>query len=90
MTECVNLSNNKIKTNIIYYNYSKCKFTVVDVKPDSILGYNLYAGEHLNFISDEGRGVHAGDEITIIVTGVKPVLADSYKISYVLLDRQSG
>lgn len=66
------------------------KFTVVDVKPDSILGYNLYAGEHLNFISDEGRGVHAGDEITIIVTGVKPVLADSYKISYVLLDRQSG
>ena len=64
-------------------------FTVKGVRPDSILGYNLYGGEHLNFVSDEGIGINEGDEITVIVTDVKRVLTDSYKISYVLLDRKS-
>ena len=64
-------------------------FTVSGVRPDSVLGYNLYGGEHLNFVSDEGKGINEGDEITVIVTDVKRVLSDSYKVSYVLLDKKS-
>lgn len=64
-------------------------FTVKGVRPDSILGYNLYGGEHLNFVSNEGIGINEGDEITVIVTDVKKVITDSYKISYVLIDRKS-
>lgn len=62
-------------------------FTVVDVRPDSALGHNLYGGEHLNFVSDEDPGVKTGDEITVIVTKVKHILTDSYEISYVLLNK---
>lgn len=61
-------------------------FTVVDVRPDSALGHNLYGGEHLNFVSDEDPGVKTGDEITVMVTKVKHILTDSYEISYVLLN----
>ena len=65
-------------------------FTVNEVRPDSLLGYNIFGGEHLNFVSDEGKGLKAGDEITVIVTGVKHVIGNSYKVSYVLLDKPSN
>ena len=44
---------------------------------------------HLNFVSDEGKGINEGDEITVIVTDVERLLTGSYKVSYVLLDRKS-
>ena len=62
-------------------------FTVVEVKPDSALGFDLWGGEHLNFVSEGDPGVKKGEKITVIVTGVKHVLTDSYKISYVLLSK---
>ncbi len=62
-------------------------FTVVDVRPDSALGFDLWGGEHLNFVSEEDPGIKQGEEITVIVTGVKRVLTDSFKITYVLLEK---
>ena len=38
-----------------------------DLAPDSPLGYNVQAGEHLNFIFDEDPDVSIGDTITVMV-----------------------
>lgn len=61
-------------------------FTVVEVRPDAALGHNLWGGEQLNFVSDEDPGIQAGDKITVIVTGVKRLLVDGYRITYILLE----
>lgn len=57
------------------------KFTVKAVAPDSAFGYNLQAGEHLNFCSSKKPGAKEGDTVTVKVIEVKSVLG-SYIISY--------
>ena len=37
------------------------QFDVVEYKPDSALGINCWAGEHLNFISENELDVNVGD-----------------------------
>ncbi|WP_019376939.1 hypothetical protein [Virgibacillus halodenitrificans] len=49
--------------------------------PDSAFGYNIQAGEHLNFISSKNPDVKAGDEIIVKVEKVDSALG-SYMISY--------
>ncbi|WP_106498371.1 hypothetical protein [Lentibacillus sp. Marseille-P4043] len=49
--------------------------------PDSAFGYNIQAGEHLNFISSDNPDVKAGDEIIVEVESVKSALG-SYMVSY--------
>jgi hypothetical protein len=56
-------------------------FTVNELVPDSAFGYNLQAGEHLNFCSSENPGVKKGDSIIVKVTKVASMLG-SYVISY--------
>ena len=56
-------------------------FTVKAVVPDSAFGYNLQAGEHLNFCSSKNPGAKEGDTVTVKVIEVKSVLG-SYIISY--------
>ena len=57
------------------------QFTVNTVVPDSAFGYNLQAGEHLNFCSSNNPKVSAGDTVTVEVQEVTSVLG-SYIISY--------
>lgn len=58
----------------------------VDVKvdkfiPDGTLGYTIWAGEHLNFISSENPKVKKGDHIIVKVTKVQNITG-SYVINY--------
>lgn len=46
------------------------RFKVVEIHPDSFYGYNLWAGEHLNFIFPSPLDVKAGDEVTVKVSTV--------------------
>ena len=49
-------------------------FVVADVSPDSLFGYDLWAGEHLNFIMKEDIGAKAGDKYTVEVEKVETSL----------------
>lgn len=55
--------------------------TVKELVPDSAFGYNIQAGENLNFCSPENPGVKAGDTVTVKVIEVTSLLG-SYIISY--------
>ncbi len=55
--------------------------TVDKLVPDSAFGYDIYAGEHLNFVSNEHPGVKEGDVITVKVTDYISMLG-SYIIHY--------
>ncbi|WP_225046998.1 hypothetical protein [Lacticaseibacillus kribbianus] len=56
-------------------------FKVTKVEPKSVLGYNLQAGEHLNFVSQDNPGVKKGDVVTVKVKKAGNVLG-SFVISY--------
>ena len=56
-------------------------FTVEKFVPNSAFGYNLQAGEHLNFCSPKNPNVKDGDTLTVKVVEVTSVLG-SYIISY--------
>ncbi len=56
-------------------------FTVKKFAPDSTFGYNLQAGEHLNFCSENNPNVKEGDTITVKVDEVKSFMG-SYIIYY--------
>lgn len=54
---------------------------VNNLETQSIYGYNIWAGEHLNFISEKNPNVKVGDEISVKVSEIKSVLG-SYIINY--------
>lgn len=54
---------------------------VNELIPDSAFGYNIHAGEHLNFVSSDNPNVKEGDEILVKVTEIESVLG-SFIISY--------
>lgn len=60
-------------------------FYVLAYKPNSVLGPNLWAGEHLNFVSNGDPGVQEGDVITVKVTGVSSS-GNSWIINYIIID----
>lgn len=57
------------------------RFTVGEVVPNSAFGYNLQAGEHLNFCSSSNPKISAGDTVTVEVKEVTSMMG-SYIISY--------
>lgn len=57
------------------------EITVDEFIPDGTLGYTIWTGEHLNFISSENPEVKEGDTIVVKVTKVKSALG-SYIINY--------
>lgn len=59
---------------------------IVDVEidelvPDSAFGFNLQAGEHLNFVSSKNPGKKAGEKMTVEIEEVENVIG-SYVIKY--------
>lgn len=56
-------------------------FTVNELIPDSAFGYNMVAGEHLNFVSSKNPNVDVGDEVIVEVEEIDSLLG-SYIISY--------
>ncbi len=55
---------------------------VYDLVPNSMFGYNIQAGEHLNFVSNNNPGVEPGDKLVVKVLDVKSFLG-TYIIKYV-------
>ncbi|MCM1314818.1 MAG: hypothetical protein NC244_05565 [Alistipes senegalensis] len=58
-------------------------FTVKEIVPDSAFGYNLHAGEKLNFCSSKNPNVEVGDTVTVKVKSVNSILMH-YVISYTM------
>jgi len=49
--------------------------------PNSAFGYNIEAGKHLNFVSDDNPNVKKGDKIVVKVKKIKSALG-SFIITY--------
>lgn len=62
------------------------KFVINKYVPDSILGKNCWAGEHLNFISSVDLDVKPGDTIIGKVSKTSKTFFGSWKIKYEVLD----
>ena len=63
------------------------RFSIHAVHPDSALGFNCWAGEHLNFISDAPFDVKAGDILTVRITKFNTILG-SWELHYELLNQE--
>ncbi|MBQ7699690.1 MAG: hypothetical protein IJT49_05045 [Clostridia bacterium] len=61
------------------------RFKADDLHPQSFFGYNIFAGEHLNFVSDRNPNVQVGDIVTVRVTEVRSMFK-SWIISYEKVD----
>lgn len=61
------------------------QFTALELHPDSISGYNIWAGEHLNFVSSRNPDVKAGDTVTVRATVIESSFG-SWIISYEKVD----
>ena len=61
------------------------QFVVNSYKPDSVLGINCWAGEHLNFISENELDAAAGDVIIGYVSEEPSKVLGSWKIPYIVL-----
>jgi len=61
-------------------------FKVNDYKPDSVLGINCWAGEHLNFISKDELDVKKGYTVIGKVTKEPTIVLGSWKIEYEVLE----
>ena len=64
-------------------------FIVQKLNPQSAFGYNLIAGEHLNFVSDKNPKANEGDIVTVRVKEVKSFFG-SWIISYEKLSVSAG
>ena len=59
-------------------------FVADTIKPDSAFGFNIWAVDHLNFISVENPGVKEGDNMTVKVDEVENFLG-SWLLKYDLI-----
>ncbi len=57
------------------------QFTVLEYHPDSALGYDLWAGEHLNFVSSGNPKAKEGDTLAVRATEISNILG-SWVIKY--------
>lgn len=60
-------------------------FVAAELHPQSLSGYDIWAGEHLNFISAENPNVEVGETVTVRVTDVASVLG-SWLLRYEKVD----
>lgn len=65
------------------------RFTVNELIPNSAFGYNLLAGEHLNFCSAENPGAKKGDAVVAKATEIQSMLG-SFIIKYELVEVIAG
>lgn len=61
------------------------QFSVIEYKPNSAMGINCWAGEHLNFISENEVSVENGDIVVGRVTKEASNVFGSWKIPYELI-----
>lgn len=61
-------------------------FIVKEYRPNSLIGINCWAGEHLNFISDEELDIDSGDIITGKVSKKPTKFMGSWKIPYEVIN----
>lgn len=47
------------------------RFTALELHPKSAWGYNVWAGEHLNFVSAEHPNIAEGDVVVVRATSIK-------------------
>ncbi|MFD1430447.1 hypothetical protein [Lacticaseibacillus mingshuiensis] len=57
------------------------QLTVDKLAPNSMFGYNMQTGKHLNFVSSSNPKVKAGDKVTVKVTKVQSMMG-SFIITY--------
>lgn len=57
------------------------RFIAKELHPDSPLGYNVWAGEHLNFISKRNPDIKAGDTVVVRTETIENTLG-SWVITY--------
>lgn len=63
------------------------KFKVQKLEPNSAFGYNMEAGKHLNFVSNDNPKVKKGDTVFLKVKKVSSTLG-SYVITYSNLSKE--
>lgn len=56
-------------------------FMVQEIHPESALGYNVWAGEHLNFVSDRNPDIAVNEQVTVKVNTIRNTLG-SWVIQY--------
>ena len=61
------------------------RFIAGEFHPDSKLGYNVWAGEHLNFVSSRNPDIQDGDTVTVRTTTVENMMG-SWVINYEKVD----
>lgn len=61
------------------------QFVAGELKPDSAFGYNIWAGEHLNFVSSRNPDVKQGDTVVVKTTTIESTLG-SWIIKYDKVD----
>ena len=61
------------------------QFTAGEFHPDSALGYDVWAGEHLNFVSSSHPNITQGDTVVVKVTKIENLLG-SWMITYEKVD----
>ena len=57
------------------------RFTATELHPDSASGYNVWAGEHLNFISSRNPDIKAGDTVVVRTHTIESIMG-SWLITY--------
>ncbi|GAB2022072.1 hypothetical protein RyT2_11460 [Pseudolactococcus yaeyamensis] len=57
------------------------KIKVLELVPDSAAGYNIQAGEHLNFVSKDNPKIKKGDTLVVKADKITSTLG-SYLITY--------
>ena len=60
-------------------------FLAAELHPDSKLGYNIWSGEHLNFVTSRNPGVKEGSTVTARATKIENILG-SWVIAYEIID----
>ncbi len=65
------------------------RFTAKEIHPDSALGFNIFGGEHLNFVFESDPGVKEGETVCVRAKKVEP-FATSWVISSEIVDAVEG
>ena len=61
------------------------RFTAREIHPNSAIGFNVWAGEHLNFVSSRNPDIEVNDTVTVRTTTIESI-SGSWIINYEKVD----
>ena len=61
------------------------RFTAKEIHPNSAIGFNVWAGEHLNFVSSRNPDIEVNDTVTVRTTTIESI-SGSWIINYEKVD----